>query len=66
MMPAQLPLARPADDLQTCPLCHTVRQGAPLDADRNAPAWTCARCGQSWSSGRLETAAAYVRFAAGR
>lgn len=66
MMPAQLAPAHPGADLRTCPLCHTARQGAALDADRNAPAWTCDRCGQTWSPGRLETAAAYARFAASR
>ena len=49
---------------QTCPLCHTVDQMVTSDSPRRGAAWSCARCGQTWSPERLETVAAYMRYAA--
>jgi len=48
----------------TCPLCHTVDQMVTSDSPRRGATWTCARCGQTWSPERLETVAAYMRYAA--
>src|SRR6187200_552506 len=47
----------------TCPLCHTVEQTMTWDGLRRGETWLCARCGQTWSARRLETAAAYVKYA---
>lgn len=46
----------------TCPLCHTP---GPLsrEALQAGGYWACARCGQTWTGERLETVAAYIRFA---
>ena len=47
----------------TCPLCHTP---GPLSSEalQVGGYWACARCGQTWTGERLETFAAYARFAA--
>ena len=48
----------------TCPLCHTVDQMVTPDSAPRGAAWTCTRCGQTWSPTRLEAVAAYERFIA--
>ena len=47
----------------TCPLCHTVHESVPSALQIGA-SWTCTRCGQAWTEGRLETVAAYTRYMA--
>jgi hypothetical protein len=42
-----------------CPLCHTLDHTITGDALAAGAEWTCIRCGQTWSAGRLATAAAY-------
>jgi len=62
MTPAQT--AQISGQAPTCPLCHTVDQMVTPDSPRRGATWTCARCGQTWSPERLETVAAYMRYAA--
>ena len=62
MTPTQT--AQISGEAPTCPLCHTVDQMVTPDSPRRGAAWTCTRCGQTWSPTRLETVAAYVRFIA--
>ena len=56
--------AQNAGQASTCPLCHTVDRMVSPDSPRLGVTWSCARCGQSWSPERLETVAAYMRYAA--
>jgi transposase-like protein len=48
----------------TCPLCHTVHESVPSALLQIGASWTCTRCGQTWTDGRLETVAAYTRYMA--
>jgi len=48
----------------TCPLCHTVHESVPSALLQIGASWTCTRCGQAWTEGRLETVAAYTRYIA--
>jgi transposase-like protein len=48
----------------TCPLCHTVHESVPSALLQIGASWTCTRCGQAWTEGRLETVAAYTRYMA--
>lgn len=48
----------------TCPLCHTLESSIAPDAARIDTDWTCARCGQAWSAGRLAAVAAYATYVA--
>jgi ribosomal protein L37AE/L43A len=50
--------------LPACPLCHTLGQGITSESLAAGETWTCTTCGQVWSAARLETAAAYARYAA--
>jgi hypothetical protein len=61
MTPVQMPI----DVLSaTCPLCHTLGPTLTPEELRAGAGWACARCGQKWTAERLETAAAYQRYAA--
>lgn len=50
----------------TCPLCHTHDLTVTPESLSAGATWACTTCGQQWSAARLETAAAYARFAAAR
>jgi hypothetical protein len=50
----------------TCPLCHTADPLMTADAVAAGATWACTTCGQRWSAARLETVAAYARYAATR
>ena len=50
----------------TCPLCHTADLLITADALAAGATWSCTTCGQRWSAARLETVAAYARYAASR
>jgi transcription elongation factor Elf1 len=50
----------------TCPLCHTADLLTTPDALAAGATWVCTTCGQRWSATRLETVAAYARYAAAR
>lgn len=43
-----------------CPLCHTKAADGGLEA---GGLWQCSRCGQRWSSQRMATVEAYLRYA---
>ena len=47
-----------------CPLCHTVHESVPSALLQTGASWTCTRCGQTWTEGRLKTVAAYTRYVA--
>jgi hypothetical protein len=47
-----------------CALCHTLDRMISADSLAAGATWACSRCGQTWSADRLETAAAYARYAA--
>ena len=49
-----------------CPLCHTHDLTVTPESLSAGATWACTTCGQRWSAARLETAAAYARFAAAR
>lgn len=49
-----------------CPLCHTRDATVTPETLVAGASWLCAVCGQRWSAARLETAAAYARYAAAR
>lgn len=49
---------------RTCPLCRTVNGTVTSEALAAGATWACARCGQTWSTARLDTAAAYARYVA--
>jgi len=53
----------PPSNAVSCPLCHTPRLTGGPDGPKVGPAWVCARCGQTWSAARIETVAAYLRYA---
>ena len=60
------PIALAPDVMSSaCPLCHTVDATVSLEMLRKGSWWRCAVCDQIWSATRLETAAAYARYAAG-
>ena len=50
----------------TCPLCHTVDTTLSSESFAAGIAAACPRCGQIWTSKRLDTVAAYASYAAAR
>lgn len=52
-----------ADASPQCPMCHTTSGTLTAQSLRAGGAWACIRCGQEWNAERLETVAAYARFA---
>ena len=56
-------MVAPLSSRMTCPLCHTPHLTGAPDAPRIGTAWVCTRCGQAWSAARIETVAAYLRYA---
>ena len=62
LTPAQT--ARISVQSPTCPLCHTLHLTGALDSPRTNTAWTCTKCGQTWTPERLETVASYERYVA--
>ena len=60
------PITTTAPDVTSsaCPLCHTVDDTVSLEMLRKGSWWRCVVCDQIWSATRLETAAAYARYAA--
>jgi transposase-like protein len=50
----------------TCPLCHTVHESVTSALLQTGASWTCERCGQTWTTARLQTVAAYERYVAAR
>jgi ribosomal protein L37AE/L43A len=48
----------------TCPLCHTLDNTITPDGMRIDTGWTCTRCGQAWSAGRLAAVSAYATYVA--
>lgn len=57
-------MVAPLSHSMTCPLCHTAHQVGAADTPPVGAAWVCTRCGQTWSAARIDTVAAYMRFAA--
>ena len=47
-----------------CPLCHTDAPAVALPGTQEDEGWTCATCGQTWNTARLERASAYAVYAA--
>ena len=47
-----------------CALCHTLDPTVSPESLAAGATWACTKCGQTWSAARLETAAAYARYAA--
>lgn len=47
-----------------CPLCHTDAPAMAPPGIQEDEGWTCATCGQTWSTARLERASAYAVYAA--
>ena len=46
----------------TCPSCRTTDATMTNDTDGKGADWRCARCGETWSAGRLATVAAYAAW----
>ncbi len=45
----------------TCPLCHALDRTVTSESLLAGAYWSCARCGQTWTAARLQTASAYQR-----
>jgi hypothetical protein len=58
------PTQQTGESSPECPMCHTASGSLTAQSLRAGGAWACARCGQEWTAERLDTVAAYARFAA--
>jgi predicted CXXCH cytochrome family protein len=62
--PTVAALDTPSQQGVACPFCHTPHGSLTPETMQPGDNWVCARCGQHWSAGQLETVAAYAVWAA--